>query len=392
MEESKRGLIDFYLALSSLLFYFGQGAVWTFIRTQIYDLQGSFFEIMLVSSIPSLLAFIFSGMWGQISDVWVSKKKMIMFGYTTTSIFTLMLVYADTPTQLILVYSILSFFSVSYAPALNALISAGGDGKQGARIGWYTTIFSLGWTAGSMLGGYIAYSYGYDTVYLISAILGLVGSIFMLYYKQIGVGVDLAKRRINSLVSPLYITSTESAMKMLVLSFTIQTFAGSTFYNLYTLIYYELLERNTLLYGLFNGIAGIGSIIAPRLYGGAIDRLNGKRVYTLTSLIYTPYFAALTYFRNIYIVTLLWFIPLWPGIQLPAIALASNIAGMSRAGTYQGILNSYASLARVLGPLIGGLVADYLNARANIDSLNPFLYAISILPVFSALSMVAVRD
>jgi len=385
-------VVDIYLALSSLLYNMGQGAVWTFIRTQIYDLQGSFLEIMLISSIPSLFGFLFSGIWGKLSDVKFSKKNLIIFGYSFTSIISFFLIFSDTPIQLIAIYTILAFFGVSYAPALNALISSTRGGKQGTRVGWYTTIFSMGFTIGSILGGYLAYNYGYDFVYAFSSLIGIIGAVFMFGYREEEKNAITFGGNLRDLMRFLSMASVEESMRYLVLAYSIQTFVGATFYNLYTIIYYELLERNTFLYGLFNGIAGLGSILAPRLYGGAIDKFDGKRIYIATSLIYSPYFAALTYFRNIYIVTFLWFLPLWPGVHLPALATATKISGEERSGTYQGILNTYASMARVLGPLLGGIIADYLGARRDIDSLNIFLYIVSLIPLLSAIIMSKVSD
>lgn len=391
-DPNQQSVVDFYIAISSLLYNMGQGAVWTFIRTQIYDLQGSFLEIMLISSIPSLFGFLFSGLWGRLSDIKFSKKSLIIFGYMSTSIITLFLIFSDTPIQLILIYTILAFFGVSYAPALNALISSTKGGRQGTRVGWYTTIFSIGSTMGSIFGGYLAYNYGYDVVYIFSSLVGVIGALFMFKYCGEEVVTNSLGGGIRDLMRSLSMVSVEESMRYLVVAYSIQTFAGATFYNLYTIIYYELLERNTFLYGLFNGIAGLGSILAPRLYGGAIDKFDGKRVYVITSLIYTPYFMALTYFRNIYIVTFLWFLPLWPGVYLPALATATRISGEERSGTYQGILNTYASMSRVLGPLIGGIIADYLGARRDIDALNIFLYIISILPSLSAFMMRRVKS
>ncbi len=369
-----------------ILYNFSQSAVWNFLRIQIYDLQGTFTEIMLISSIPSLFGFLFSKFWGDLSDIIGSRKLFIAVGIFLSTVFIPLFTYTKSTLILLIIYFAISFAGTMVSPAVNAAISETASFEQrGRQIGIYTSLFSIGWTGGTMLGGYFVDLYGFNAMYMISFITGLLSLTPLITYKEAYLVKKTVKNVREVLKETLNFEVGNDKVKYLSAAMFIHVAASSLFYNLFTLLFYEIVNRSATIYGIINGAAGIGSIIVPKMYGDVIDKIGRKKMYVATSLVYVPYFLTLTYVRNVILLTVLWFIPIWPGIQISITALATDVAEKDKVGKAQGLIQAVASLARIIGPLAGGFLADVFNATVNINNITPILTMASILPLFSAL-------
>ena len=378
--------ISYSLVTAMILYNFSQNAIWNFIRIQIYDLQGTFTEIMLISSIPSLFGFLFSKFWGDLSDAVGSRKIFIMLGMFLSTILVPFYTLAPTTTNLLLVYTLMSFVGTMITPALNSAISETAPYEvRGKQIGLYTSLFSIGGTTGTIVGGFLVEIYGFNTMYLTSFLFGLIGLIPLSLYKE----RQQANKKIQNIRGILRETLDfemgSQKVKYLSTAIFLHVLAGSIFYNLFTLLFYEIVNKNAAIYGIVNGVSGIGSIIVPKLYGDIIDKIGRKKMYVITSMIYVPYFLTLTYVRNVILLTALWFIPIWPGIYISVTALATDIAERDKIGRTQGVITAVSALARIIGPITGGIFSDILNASANINNIIPILTVTAFIPMFSAL-------
>ncbi len=377
--------VDVNLTLGIILYNLSQSAVWNFLRLQIYDLQGSFTEIMLITSIPSLFGFLFSKFWGDLSDHIGSRKIPMLLGTTLSTLTIPFLMISSDITYLLAVYTIMSFASVISNPALNAAISETAPYEyRGKQIGTYMAFLSLGWTTGTILGGYIVELYGYHEMYLFSFAMGILGVIPLSMFKDTLINSSRRKLNFREIFrSSLEFEVGSSKVKFLVAAVFVHVFATSLFYNVYTLVFYEIVNKNAFFYGLVNGVAGISSIFAPRYYGSFIDKVGRKRTYIIASLIYVPYFLALSNIRDVLTVIVLWFIPIWPGVQISITALATDIAERDKVARSQGVVQAVSSIARILGPLLGGIAGDFVGARANINNLTVILDIVSFIPLIS---------
>ena len=81
----------------------------------------------------------------------------------------------------------------------------------------------------------------------------------------------------------------------------------------------------------------------------------------------------------------LWALPLWPGIQIPAIALATELSSQTNIGGMQGLVQTAQSLGRIIGSFLGGVIGDLLKGTENIYNLQPVFYLTSTIPIISAI-------
>lgn len=373
------------LAVGIILYDFSQNAIWNFLRIQIYDLQGTFTEIMLISSIPSLFSFLFSKFWGDLSDAIGSRKLFIMLGIFLSTLLIPFYTLTSSTQSLLLVYSIMSFVGTMITPALNSAISETAPYElRGKQIGLYTSLFSIGGTTGTIIGGFLVEYYGFNTMYYTSFTLGLLSLLPLTFYKEGLLNRKSVENFREILRNTLDFEFGSQKVKYLASAIFMHVLAGSIFYNLFTLLFYEIVNKNAALYGIVNGVSGVGSIIVPKIYGDIIDKIGRKKMYVLTSLIYVPYFLTLTYVRNVILLTILWFIPIWPGIYISVTALATDIAERDKVGRTQGVITAVSSLARIIGPITGGIFSDLLKASYNINNIVPILTVTAFIPLISA--------
>jgi len=330
------------------------------------------------------MGFLFSRFWGNLSDKIGNRKLFIFMGILLTSIITPAYAFYEKPLEKLAFYTLASFFAVMIYPPVNALVSTLDTRHRGGKIGSYLAYAIAGSTIGSFTGGFIISLMGYDTMYYISTITGILASVLILGFRE--PRVEKVERSFKELLqlSIKFETFGSRDLKYLTYSFFIQSLSGSLFYNLFIIKLYIIVEKDPTIYGIINSLAGFPSIFASKIYGNLTDRIGRRKMYTIATAIYSPYFLALSIIDNIWIISILWALPIWLGVQIPAIALATDLSSKTNVAGIQGLLQTSSSLAIIIGPTIGGLLADALNTTKNINNIQIILYTTSILPIISA--------
>jgi len=147
------------------------------------------------------------------------------------------------------------------------------------------------------------------------------------------------------------------------------------------------LRGSKLMAGLAaTGTTSLGAL-AYRLVGPLNDNLGRKPVFLAGALGYVAYFIAIYFIKNIFVVALLWIIPIYPLIQSSAAALVSDYTSTGDRGKGLGLLEAAISIGGGIGPLAGGLIAD---VSGTLDSVVIFSLAVALVSV--PLSRILIRD
>ena len=117
------------------------------------------------------------------------------------------------------------------------------------------------------------------------------------------------------------------------------------------------------------------------------DNLGRKPVFLAGVLGYVAYFIAIYFIKNIFVVALLWIIPIYPLIQSSAAALVSDYTSTGDRGKGLGLLEAAISIGGGIGPLVGGLIAD---VSGTLDSVVIFSLAVALVSV--PLSRILIRE
>jgi len=386
----------FLLGFSFILVSINGAVFWTIFRVFIYDIGGSFLEVAMISAIQNVFSVFLAPFWGSLGDELNWRKPFIVIGSLSVSFFTTLFISAKKVVEYLTIFIFASLFYSMVNPNLNALISLSVEReKRGKALGYFFGINAIGWTLGGILSGLLAEAYGMNYVFILSAIVGLLGGLTILLFlheDKASISFKKAVRDAWRKVIDVFRIQRERSFNILLLSVILHGTGGGIFFTLFQIKFFEAVSRNYAIYGIVSGLSGIGSIIAPPFYGSLTDKIGRKLVMQATLFIYSIYFIILGIFWDPIILTILWFLPLWPGVRISSIALAADIAGEKRIGKYQGLLESINALARISGALIGGLLADIYGARANLGIIDNILMLASIGPFIAALVISKIKE
>ncbi len=384
------------LGFSFILVSINGAIFWTIFRVFIYDIGGSFLEVAMISAIQNIFSVFLAPFWGSLGDELNWRKPFIVIGSISVAFFTTLFLSASKVTDYLVIFIFASLFYSMVNPNLNALISLSVEKEsRGKALGYFFGINAIGWTLGGILSGLLAEAYGMNYVFILSAIVGLLGGLtilFFLHEEKAPFHLSNVIRDAWRKVIDVFRVQRERNFNILLLAVILHGTGGGIFFTLFQIKFFEAVNRNYAIYGIVSGLSGIGSIIAPPIYGTLTDKIGRKLVMQATLMIYSIYFIVLGVFWDPVILTILWFLPLWPGVRISSIALAADIAGEEKMGKYQGLLESVNALARIIGALLGGFLADLFTARLDFSVIDHILMLASIGPFLATISISRIKE
>lgn len=360
----------------------------------INELHISEFMIGFIVGIYSLMQFLFTPVWGSLSDRYGRKPVLVMslIG-SIISYLMLALVFSGVFLSVVLLVISRAFAGIfaanlSAAQAVISDITSPEDRTKG--IGLISAAFGLGFVFGPAIGGVLSQNFGYGFPIYVSAGLSLMATLLCVFVfrETLSKEIQISNRQNKKIRNPLNVKLTLSVLRnekigkyiiiffITVLAFsnifgTLQLFAerkdglnmtqseigylfsfmGITgaFVQLFLLkiIKKELGEEKTLLLGCFLSLIGLGFI-------------------GLSSAILS-------------LLMLLFLLSVGNGMSSTvSISLLSQNTGPEEQGTILGINQSLGSLARFLGPTWGGFVYQYLGYQSPFITGGIFMLMVSL--------------
>lgn len=131
---------------------------------------------------------IFQIPFGLLIDKIRGEKDDFLFmiiGYLLVSLVPLLYIFISTPTQLYAVEFIHGICSALTLPSWYAIFTRHID-KDYEGIEWaaYLTLVNLGGAITAFLGGFLAYRFGFQTLFVIVSIVSFIGSLFLLSIRK----------------------------------------------------------------------------------------------------------------------------------------------------------------------------------------------------------------
>ena len=331
-------------------------------------------EIGLLVSIYSWMQFFFSPVLGRLSDRF--GRRPILFisllgsvvGYLTIGFaHTLLLVFVGR------VISGITGGNISAAQAYVADITTKENRAKG--MGLFGAAFGLGFILGPAIGGVLS-KYGAEVPFFFAAALSLVSAIavYFLLPESIKPGAwhhTESRNRLGELLSSLREREfgvVNLVYFLLVTSFSIMTYA----FVLYTAFRYGYTaEQNGYLFAL----VGLVSVVGQGVLFHTLVSLFGEAVLASFGCIVMSFCLAALPFLGpsdggvTGLIALCVVLSFGNAMASPALtSLVSKISSDEKQGTSLGIMQSGASLARAIGPTIGGVLLN--NAAGKIDDFT----------------------
>jgi Arabinose efflux permease len=329
-------------------------------------------EIGILFASYSLMQFIFSPILGDLSDRY-GRRPVLFFSILGSAVGYLFIGYASALWMVFAgrIIAGITGGNISTAQAYIADVTTRENRAKG--MGLFGATFGLGFIFGPAIGGILS-RYGIHVPFIFAAVLSLLNAVliyFILPETVVRGSYDASKPRKNRLaelfesLGDKNFGTLNALYFFLVTSFSIMTYA----FVLYTIERFGYTaEENGYIF------AFIG-ILAVIFQGGMFERMVGNFgetnlmiagcVMMAASLFAIPFIGPNAGGLYVLLFTVA-FMSIGNSMAAPAItSIASKISDQESQGKALGVLQSGASLARAIGPALGGVLLN--NAFNQVD-------------------------
>lgn len=363
--DSMKHQILALLFITNFILILGFSLVFPLLPFYAREFGASTFEIALVISAFPLMQFLFSPVWGKISDV-IGRKPIILFSLAGSTISFVLFGMAGSLFQLVLLRIL---HGISSSAGLPAVFAAGADistNKQRAAVmGTLGAAFSLAIVFGPAIGGILS-SVSIQFPFFVSAAVALINLIFVYLIVP---ETNLNKRKKLDLSNSLILTRIVPALRSkLAPIYSIQFISFLSFaivgvaFPLFALKRFGFGPVEVGYTFAFLGLAG--AITQGFIMGKAVEKY-GEVLVIRVGLIFMAVSLFLIAFTPLPALIALVLAIMSVGTSL--INPSNNSYISKQAGKQQGfalgILNSFGSLSRFIGPLVVGLLFGKFGAE-----------------------------
>jgi len=361
--------------VSTVLAFGPIGIIWAFLPIHLRSLGASYLLIALVSLIPAFETIGLSPAWGGILDKTGRGNKILLVSLLVQGVGFSVFPFLKNPEEFVLVVSLMGLFSSSFIPVYGAMATLS-NRQYGRAIGGFWTAALLGYATATLIGG-ILYQYeSVNSLFFLGAIYGYAGTLVVLLAPKDGL---ILKRSLDISRGYWGLLKQRNIAILCLLSITVLV-STSAFNSFFTVYLVDVLNGSRLTAGLAATGTTVLGVFAYRIVGPLNDKVGRKPVFMLGAAGYAAYFTIIYFVTNVFVVTVLWILPIYPLVQSAAAALMSDYTSAADRGKGLGLLESAISLGGGLGPLAGGLIADAAQLRAVII----FSLAIALVSVVSS--------
>lgn len=327
------------------------------------ELAISDFQIGIVIAIYSFFQFLLNPFFGSLSDKF-GRRPILLFTLLLTSVSYLIFSISDS-FEMLLFSRILAGIGGSNIAVAQAIISDITPQSERAKgMGLIGAAFGLGFVFGPFIGGVLA-KFSYSYAGLGSALFSFLSFLFAFIVlketikmekSKISYRIKLFNIKLLSIIAknrPLFVT--------MLLFFTI-IFAVANIYGTFALLAYKKYNFDEIQIGILFSISGlIGALVQGILIKNISLKYSERSVIVIGTFLMMISLALIPYGYNfIGVAVVISLLSIGTGLLQPTLlGMVSNFAPIDKQGEIFGINQSFASLARVLGPLWGGFAFDY---------------------------------
>ncbi len=394
------------LFLTVLLDLIGFGIVLPLLPTYAKDLGASPLMIGFIAAVYSSMQFIFSPIWGRLSDV-IGRRPVMLGSIFLASISYLFFSQATTIPLLILARGMSGIGSANIAAAQAYITDVTDSQGRSKAMGMLGAAFGIGFIIGPLIGGFLKTNFGIEMVGLVAAALIGIDFILAIFFlpesnkeaKKItrifserarsGARQSLAVT-VSSKVSG-YMESVKTAFRsrpiaMLMGTNFIFTFGIVNMQIASILLWKEIYQASDQQIGYLFAYVGFLSVIVQ---GGLIGKLNKMlgehklftwgHLFSFVGVFFIPFVPSDDLF-SIGLFILLFFAIGTSLVNPINISMTSLYSYNQKQGQIMGLAQSINSFARILGPFSGSILYGY-------NHKTPFIVAGILMIAGTAISL-----
>jgi len=357
------------------------------------------FEIGILFASYSLMQFIFSPILGGLSDKY-GRRPILFFSLLGSAIGYLFIGFAFALWMVFLgrIIAGITGGNLSTAQAYIADVTTRENRAKG--MGLFGAAFGLGFIFGPAIGGILS-RFGIHVPFLFAAVLSFANAILLYFIlpetvkKGSFVAPEIRKNRFTQIIESFAdsrFATLNAIYFFLVVSFSIMTYA----FVLYTIFRFGYTaEQNGYIFAFIGFLA---VIFQGGLFGKLTVRFGENPLMIIGCVMMAASFFIIPFitvdFGGLYgLLACVALMAIGNSMTSPSItSLASKVSSNENQGKSLGVLQSGASLARAIGPALGGvLLNNSLNKVDNLTILRTFWTAGAIMIVALFISIYFAR-
>nr|MDO8133284.1 MFS transporter [Candidatus Njordarchaeum guaymaensis] len=408
------------LAFGNMTVMFGFSMFAPIMPNYLYNILGGTMLIVgLFTSMFALVRALLQPLMGRLSDK-VGRKKMIVPALFSYSFVAYLYSTATTAYEFIFYRAAQGVSSSTLWPASDALIADTIPTKDRAKaLGAVSMTYQVGTVIAPFLGAMVAYVWGYKEVFYVCGLFALAGATLSLLFlreprkitgKQVADN-DYTETNGNKSKSSATEKGTDkmsteqqldSTMRVgsrvmlflgvanLLLMFTFSMV--DVMFPIFVISYFGgTLADVAIIYLVFGLVGALGAILG----GSLADKYGKRRILLVGTASSIFYWLGLSLANNLALfTTVIGIFVLISGTSGPAIsALVADLTPPGKRGARYGFLGLCNDFGLVFGPIVGGLLFDYLTISLGFDLFIGMqgLFMLNVVVTIIATAIVVVR-
>lgn len=328
------------------------------------ELSISDFEIGIIVAAYSFIQFIFNPIIGGYSDK-VGRRPIILASLLITSLSYILFSFSTT-FFLLLASRLLAGFGGSNIAVAQAYIADVTTEKERTKgMGMIGAAFGLGFVFGPLLGGILS-QYGYEIVGYFAAGFSFLAFLFAFFFLKESISKNQTniKRNVNVFSAKAYsVLLKQKKLAFFVFIYFVIVFSMANIYGTFALLGFKVYSFTDREIGYLFAIIGVvGAIVQGGLLRQLSKYTSDENLLLLGIFFMMIGLTGLPFGINFLGVSIIGALfAIGSGILQPTLlGFVSKEVDQESQGTILGMNQSLAALARVLGPLWGGLAYDYI--------------------------------
>lgn len=355
-------------------------ATFTFVPLFARSLGIGMAEIGFIMGMYFIVATIMMVTIGSLSDVGGLRSIIIVTGLAGSAVIYWLIGISTTYPQLLILAGLLAVADSAYRPTSVAVIAQLSSRPTiGRNIGIFNAFIAAGMGVGCLIGGQIADKFGLSSVFTMSTIILIVGTLssmtsLRIDKKNIFASNLRSGKRINlNLLSIQRKYLMTSGLLLLCVSIFFRN-AGFRGVTSFLPIYLSNLGADNTIIGLIVSFNFAVQIVLMPSIGWMSDRIGRKQILSLG--MFATFLA--TFLLSIVSGPLEVFgTQLAVGFSWACLLVASNafVADVSppeRIGSMMGLVFTSMNLGGVIGPIVAGITSEIFNLRVTFQILSIF--------------------
>ncbi|MGE5223159.1 MAG: MFS transporter [Omnitrophica WOR_2 bacterium] len=341
-------------------------------------------ELGLMMAVFSVMQFVSSPFWGQLSDRY-GRKRILMIGVLGNALSLIVIGFASSFLMIFLSRAFEGLISSATLPTAMAFISDSTEERdRGGGMGLIGAAMGVGMILGPGIGGWFGGG-SLSTPFFLASGMGFL-SLLLIWFilpeslpveKRIKTATPVRGVQLSVLWKALFGPVGFLLFLAFLVNYALANFEG--IFGLYADIHYHYGPQQ--VGSILMVVGAVSSLVQFLLTGPATRRLGEPAVIKLSLIASALGFLLMTLAtRNILIVMTVGFFVFSNAMLRPAIMSLTSKISTGGQGMALGLNNSFQSLGRVIGPIWAGSLLDlndnlpYLSAA--VIMLAAFLYAL----------------